>query len=501
MPRDFTPKPPPGNESQIERGSGSGFTLGGMTLRHINLIMAALLLSSSVSGVAAPARPRAKVAAKPAAAAPAKIAPLPDTEEVAQLRRAFQFGFPIYELMRTRALQLGRARAAGLPNAVNFILPKTTLADATSRDVTTPNNDTLYGSLWLDLAGGPVVLTVPPLPGRYNSAALMSLTNDITAIIGTRTGSQGGKYAIVGPGYTGPTPAGTELLRSATNDAWMLIRVLVNGAGDVPEAAKALGSYDVGTDSARPAPAATIADVPLAPDAKTFLAVVNEALSRSAANSALAVKANGFAAQGIGVDWDGLAPETRALWTKSLPALRAELKGGLANAGDVVDGWSYPKFAIGDYGDDDALRSAVALGGFGALPRVEAMYLSARADGAGATLNGGKAYTVHIPPNVPVGAFWSLTMYQAEPDGRLFFVPNSLDRFAIGSKSEQARSNRDGSYDIFVQASKPSGERVVNWLPAPKSKFVLVFRGYLPRAPLLDGSFRLPPVAVTEVIE
>jgi hypothetical protein len=53
---------------------------------------------------------------------------------------------------------------------------------------------------------------------------------------------------------------------------------------------------------------------------------------------------------------------------------------------------------------------------------------------------------------------------------------------------------------LFVQHGKPSGERVVNWLPAPKGKFVLMFRAYLPGAPLLDGSLRLPPVTEGEMI-
>ena len=474
-------------------------------MRHINLIMAALLLSGSVTSIAAPARKTAKkVATRPVAkavAAPAKIAPLPDTAEVAELRRAFHFAFPIYEIMRTRALHLGKASAAGLPNAVNFILPRATLADATSREVTTPNNDTLYGSLWLDLAAGPVTVTVPPLAGRYNSAALYSLTSDVSAILGSRSGGNGGRYAIVGPGYNGPVPAGTETIRSATNDAWLLVRVLVKSPEDVAAAADALGGFDVGTETGRADPVATIAAVPMAPDARTFLAVVNEALARSSANASLAARANVFAALGIGSDWDGLSPETRAFWARSLPALRAELKNGLADAGDVVGGWSYPKFAIGDYGDDDTLRARIALGGLGALPRVEAMYLSARTDKDGAALDGSKAYTVTIPRGVPTGAFWSLAMYQQEPDGRLFFVPNGLNRFAVGDQSPQLRSNRDGSYEIFVQATPPGGERVVNWLPAPKGKFVLVFRGYLPRAPFLDGSFRLPPVVTSEMIE
>ncbi len=181
--------------------------------------------------------------------------------------------------------------------------------------------------------------------------------------------------------------------------------------------------------------------------------------------------------------------------------MRAEVKGGLAETGTVVDGWSYPGPNIGRYGDsDDAARARVALGGLGALPRTEAMYLTATADAGGAPLTGAKAYTAHIPAKLPVGAFWSLTMYRQEPDGRLFFVDTPSKRFAVGDRTPELRAERDGGYDIFIQPTSPSGERVVNWLPAPKGHFVLIFRAYLPGPAFLDGSFRLPPVAVTELI-
>ena len=478
--------------------------------RFLQLFVTALLIGTSVSAPAKPVAkpvPATKTAPKPVAkpvtkpAAPVVIAPLPDTPEIAELRRGFRFAFPIYEIMRTRVFQLGKVREAGIPNAVNFMLPRFTLADATSREVTTPNNDTLYGSVWLDLASGPIILTVPSLPGRYNSATVMSLQTDNTAIIGTRTGSQGGRYAIVGPGYSGPTPEGTTLIRSASNDAWLLIRVLVDGPKDLDNAVKAISGYAIDWADGRDIPVPTIAPAPPKPDAKTFINAVNEALARSADAPALQAHAAQHAALGIGSGWDSLTPEQKTLWTKSLPALMAELKNGMADAGDVINGWSYPRAGIGDFGEDDDLRSLIALGGLGALPRTEAMYLSARTDAAGAPLSGSKAYTVTLPPNLPVGGFWSLTMYQIESDGRLFFVPNPLNRFAIGDRSQQMRSNRDGSYDIFIQPTAPSGERVVNWLASPNGKFALVFRAYLPKAELLDGSFRLPPVAATEVIE
>ncbi len=467
-------------------------------------ILGAALLAASPAAAQAPTKPGAKpAAARPApakrlAGAVVKPAPLPDSPEIAELRRAFLFAYPIYEMLKTRDAQLARTRLAGLPNAVNMLFPKVDLADASTRDVTTPNNDTLYGSAWLDLAQGPVILEVPAMPGRYNSAALMSITTDNAAILGTRTGGQGGRYALVGPAFSGETPAGTELIRLPSNDSWLLIRVLVNGPADQEAAATALSAFRLEPTAEAPIP--TTAEAPPAPNAKTFLTAVNEALQRSASNASLTNKANQFSSLGLSVNWETLPPATQELWAKSLPALRAELAGGLASIGETVQGWSYPRAGIGDYGTDDDLRAKVALGGLAALPRAEALYLSARTDKDGQPLDGGKAYRVRIPPRLPVGGFWSLTMYQQEADGSLFFVANDINRFAVGDRSKHLRYDRDASYELFVQNAKPQGERVVNWLPAPKGRFVLIFRAYLPKGEFLDGSFRLPPVEIGEAI-
>jgi hypothetical protein len=70
----------------------------------------------------------------------------------------------------------------------------------------------------------------------------------------------------------------------------------------------------------------------------------------------------------------------------------------------------------------------------------------------------------------------------------------------VGDRSRHLRPERDGSIELFIQNAKPSGERVVNWLPAPKGPFLMMFRAYLPGAGLLDGSVRLPPVTEGEMI-
>ena len=459
----------------------------------MNRAMAGMVLLAFVSGTAtmaagAPAKRAAHPAAhgvRKAPARPATPATLPDTPEVAQLRAAFQYAFPVYEMMRTRAGAVAKAQAAGV-SGVNRLFVRKTLADATTREVTTPNNDTLYASAWLDLKNGPVTLTMPDLAGRYNSAALMNVFTDNVAIVGTRTGGTG-RFTIAGPGYTGNAPAGTTLLRSDTNDAWLLVRVYVAGPEDLAAAGEAIDGYKL-EGGGEPVPT-TAVPVPT-PDAATFLTVFDEALARSGVTPRV---------DGIGT-YAELPPETRKIWTTALPVLRNELKGGIAKVGTVVDGWSYPGPGIGNFGDDNAGRAAVALGGLGALPRQEAVYLSAGADAAGKPLTGATAYTVHIPPRPPVGAFWSLTLYEVDKDGRLFFHPNELNRFAVRSAAKSLHFERDGGLDIFVQTSKPSGERVVNWLPAPPGPFRLVWRAYLPRVELLDGSFHLPPVTDSEAV-
>lgn len=457
----------------------------------IMFLAAAALIAAPLAAAPAkkPVKPRAAVAR---VARPAVVAPAPDTPEVQALRRAFHYAFPVYEMMRTRAGVVTRAQAAGV-SGVNMLFARKRLADATTRDVTTPNNDTLYATAWLDLANGPVTLSIPDLAGRYNSAALMNLFTDNVAILGTRTGG-GGTYTIAGPGFTGKAPEGTTLVRVDTNDAWLLVRVYVNGASDLDAAGAAIDRF---TLSGGGAPVLAVAVPTASPDAATLLAVVNEALGRSG----IAARHADLGVQpGVADAWAQLPPETRKVWTDTLPALRRELQGGFAAVGTVVDGWSYPGPGIGSFGDDDAGRAAVALGGLAALPRQEAVYLSASADKDGAPLTGAKAYTVRIPPRPPVGAFWSLTMYKVDPDGRLFFIENALNRFSVGSGSRSLHYERDGSLDIFVQTGKPSGERVVNWLPAPTGPFRLVWRAYLPKVELLDGSFRLPPVTVTEAV-
>ena len=45
-----------------------------------------------------------------------------------------------------------------------------------------------------------------------------------------------------------------------------------------------------------------------------------------------------------------------------------------------------------------------------------------------------------IPADVPVNSFWSLSLYERLPDGRLFFVDNPINRYAVGNRTPPFKS-------------------------------------------------------------
>ena len=139
---------------------------------------------------------------------------------VAIARDTYVYTFPLYEMYRVRYLaHYSPANPRRVP--VNHFLHRRELADHTSRGVTTPNNDTLYSSSFLDLSGGPLVLEVPEIADRYFSLAFMDFYTNNFASVGTRTGNRH-KYLIAGPGWKGQQAGDRQLITSPTNAVWLL---------------------------------------------------------------------------------------------------------------------------------------------------------------------------------------------------------------------------------------------------------------------------------------
>jgi len=414
----------------------------------------------------------------------------------AAIRAAFDFAYPLYEFARSEQTL---AQCVGNPGILNQVKQRAQLSDHTSRNVTAPNNDTIYSSAFLDLSGGPVEVTLPDVPDRYFSAAFMNALTDNFAYVGTRaTGGRGGRFWVAGPGWTGRAPSGVTLFRSDTNDVWMLARVLVDGPADLETAKAIQAQVKVTVPPGRPAARGfTHAATPEPSDPAQFLAVVNEMLRRSQGGRGQLARATRFRPLGIGTQ-SAPSPALLKQWADFLPIGIAELREGFLFRDLVVDGWSYQPRGVGEFGSNDRLRAMVALGGIAALGEKEAMYFHANFEKDGIRLNGAHAYRWRLPAGgVPVRGFWSLTMYDPQADGRYFLVENPIGRYSIGDRTPGLVRNPDGSLDIIIQHDRPDGPLAANWLPAPAGPFRLALRAYLPQPSLIERRWRVPPLERT----
>lgn len=127
-------------------------------------------------------------------------------------------------------------------------------------------------------------------------------------------------------------------------------------------------------------------------------------------------------------------------------------------------------------------------------PGVGQAYLSCYTDRDGHWLDGGKQYTLHIPPNPPAKLFWSATVYSA--DTRCL-IDNQQQRGDRGSRNAGLVYNCDGSVDLLFGPTEPSG-RESNWIQTlPDQHWFTYFRLYGPLEPYFDRSWRLDDITAT----
>ena len=194
---------------------------------------------------------------------------------------------------------------------------------------------------------------------------------------------------------------------------------------------------------------------------------------------------------GKSFDFEKLDPPVKKA-LETVPAeAQALMKWKLATLARVANGWSMNTDTMGVYGNYYLKRAIVAQQGLGANLPEDAIYPMNLADDTGKPLDGSNKYVMHFEKGQtpPVGAFWSITLYDAEG----FQVGNVLNRFAVSSWMP-FKFNGDGSLDLHFQYESPGTDKEANWLPAPKGAFNLLMRLYSPKAEVLTGRWNPPHV-------
>ncbi|WP_335712092.1 DUF1254 domain-containing protein [Neobacillus drentensis] len=409
---------------------------------------------------------------------------------------AYLYGFPLVSF--AKSLQVITAAAP-----MNTFFHFRNLLDDTFRGVVSPNNDTLYSASYLDLSNGPMVLSIPKAEkGRYFSFQFIDAYTNSFHYIGTRTGDiKGGSYVIVGPNWKGTLKKGTKIIKAPTNLILLGGRTLVDGEKDLPNVHAIQDKYKLTPYNIKQEQSSfnlpKIVPTDFSDPAK-FFDLMTKMMIWNAPPKSESALINQFKL--IGVDpktgFKGISdPAVLDGLTRAVNDAKEIMAKSSTTLGTNNNNWFIFDSKVGNFGDDYLLRAVTAYVALFANIPEEAMYPRATVDSTGNKLTGENKYVIHMEKDEipPVEGFWSISMYGADQ----YFVSNSLNRFAIGDRTEGLKYNPDGSLDIYIQNEAPSGHES-NWLPAPSGDFNLMLRMYIPSKEALNGSYKMP--RITKVI-
>jgi hypothetical protein len=447
-----------------------------------------------------------------------RAADLTPVETKAIAEEGFIYGLPIvmnYAVMYEYAVDKDSSQFKAPFNHIKNEARVYTYQDTA---VITPNSDTPYSILWLDLRAEPIVLSVPAVEReRYYSVMLCDGNTFNYGYIGQRaTGPDAGDYMVVDPDWKGETPAGIKkVFRSSTQFSLAGYRTQLFNPQDMPNVVKVQSSYKVQPLSAflkQPAPpAAPAIDFPKIDKEliKTgffdYLDFLLQFAPPMPEEKEIRAK---LARIGVGAgktfDFKSLSPEQKAAMVEGMKAGEAKVEQAVAGTGKNINGWTLGGLAGGDsafFHGDWLKRAAVAKAGIYANDPVEATYPLTRTDAAGEPLDGSKHnYTLTFPAGQlpPVNAFWSVTMYDGKTQ---LLIKNPIDRYLINSPMlPNMKKNEDGSLTLYIRKDSPGADKESNWLPAPNDLIYLVMRLYWPKTeppsvlPPGEGTWKPPGI-------
>ena len=440
-----------------------------------------------------------------------------NTAQIAE--EALIYGFPLvmnytvfYQYFIDKTAAEYKAPINQLYNTGRVYTPKDTA-------IVTPNSDTPYSMVAMDLRAEPFVFCHPEIErSRYFSVQLVDMYTFNYGYMGSRTtGNDAGCFMIAGPRWTGEEPEGIhKMFRSETDFSMAVIRTQLFSPSDIDNVKAIQAGYramPLSKFQNRPAPPAAPAiawpKIDKAMATANPGAYLNFVLTLCPPIGPAAVEVP-MRARFATIDveagkpflLDTMAPGHKAHLAEGVKLGLEKIKQTVATLGTDENGWRVATKGFGDremYNGNYTLRAAAAMAGIYGNDAVEALYPLLATDSDGnkpdTSIN---RYTLTFPAGQlpPVNAFWSVTMYDAKTQ---LLIDNPINRYLINSPMlPDLKKNADGSLTLYIQKDSPGRGMESNWLPGPNGPIYLVMRLYWPKEEALNGTWKPPAVERTE---
>ncbi len=429
--------------------------------------------------------------------------------DAADLNRAIQTYRFFYPTVSILATWDGNMAAGCVANKTFAIMD-----GAPAQKAFTPNSDTRYAGLTLDLSDGPVVIEVPAGP-------IMSAVNDMNQLWVMDIGmpgpdkGKGGKHIILPPGYTGATPTGYYTGKSTTNHVLVLLRAIPgdNNPETGEKLMKSVKVYPLGKPATeigwlhlndKPADftlvpyektigywerlAKFINDEPANPEYRTWYGELAELgiekgkpfapdarmkaiLEKAAVTGNAIMRVQSFADR---------RPE-RIVWNDRQWewAVLRYAGDGKFNAENYVDLYAREKWFYQAEIESPAM--------FNRAPGAGSLYWLGLKDNTGAYLDGSKTYKLTVPQPVPGKLFWSVTIYDNETRSEIATAQNKA---ALRSLFELKDLAGQPSVELYFGPKAPAGKENVWIQTLPGKGWFSYFRIYGPEGPAFDNSWK-----------
>jgi hypothetical protein len=436
--------------------------------------------------------------------APETIQKAYDDADLTRAIHAYKFFFPTVSIAATWD---GNERFGLVPNRVAMVL-----MGNPAQTVMTPNSDTPYAGISLDLTSGPIVVELPPGP-------LMCVVNDLNQryvmdlVLPGPDAGKGGKHLILPPGYQGTIPDGYYTGMPTTNRALLMLRA-IPPEGDMRAAIATLKTVKV-YPLEQPGSKLKWIEIGERPEEFTpgpwennigYWKRLHQTIDSEPPFEAYRMEYGDLA--GLGIEkGKPFKPDARMKKILERAARIANAQMRVQSFGDRRPDrvtwkdrkWEWATlrpengtFDTAAYKDLDAREKwffqaqieSPAM--FRRTAAAGSLYWLGARDRTGAFLRGSKTYRLRVPLPVPAKLFWSITVYDPETRSE---IKTPQKKAALRSLVE-LQNSKGTSVDLFFGPKEPKVAKN-RWVQTlPKKGWFAYFRIYGPDTPAFDGSWK-----------